>query len=361
MLLSDMQRIIRAALVALSLALTNLVHAGNLENWFWLGVLRNDGVLTPFALYENGKWSSPWPEDFGNDDSGQLVQVERFKLPPFTFSKNHNLEPKTVPLGKLPNEWLGSHVIPIKWYLWSEANKPVPFQVTNAVQYESHCVHNWGLQTDYDVPGVEPGKENWWPRPKSGIASNALLDITPALKVEPTSIEGRQVVAAVRHLFQTLEGEEIRKIAHQGHVSGSYLKYTGHPLALEERNRKELSINRIARMSTRIDDRDFYYIEGQRHYPKPAGFEDQGCVAITSFYGWLTKKGNVFSALKTGAFITDCDMKTAGTSSPKFLLSVAGNSYVIAENYGYESEYYTVSRITPQGVQVVLEKSGGGC
>lgn len=356
-----MQKIIRAVLVSLTLALTNLVQAGSSENWFWLGVLRNDGVLTPFALYDHGKWSSPWPEDFGDDDSDQAVQVQRFKLPPFTYSKDRNLEPKTVSLGKLPKEWLGSHVIPVKWYLWSETTKPVSFQVKNAMQYESHCVHNWGLQTDYDAPGIEPGKENWWPRPKSGIASNALLDIRPALKVEPMSIEGRQVVTAVRQLFQSLEDEEIRKIAYQGHVSGGYLKYTGHPLAVEERNRTDLSIDRIVKMGARADDRDFYYIEGQRHYPKPAGFGDQGCVAITSFYGWLTKKGNTFSVLKTGAFITDCDMKTAGTTSPKFLLSVAGSNYVIAENSGYESEYYTVSRIAPEGVQVVLEKSGGGC
>lgn len=356
-----MQRIIRTVLASLALALTNLVQAGSLESWFWLGILRNDGVLTPFALYDNGKWSSPWPEDLGDNDSGRLVQLERFKLPPFIFSKNHRLKPRTAPLSKVPNEWLGAHVIPVKWYLWSETTKPVSFQVTTAVQYESHCVHNWGLQTDYDVPGIELGKENWWPRPKSGIASNALLDITPALKVEPMSIEGRQVVTAVRQIFQSLEDEEIRKIAYQGHVSGSYLKYTGHPLAVEERNRTDLSIDKIVRMGTRINDRDFYYIEGQRHYPKPAGFEDQGCVAVTSFYGWLTKKGNAFSMLKAGAFITDCDMKTAGTSSPKFLLSVAGSNYVIAENYGYESEYYTVSRIAPDGVQVVLEKGGGGC
>lgn len=361
MVLRDMQRIIGGILVFLSFVATDLAYAERSDIWFWLGTLRNDGVLTPFALYDNGKWSSPWPESFGDDDSGQLVQAERFKLPPFTFSKNHRLKPRTAPLGKLPNEWLGSHGIPIKWYLWSETTKPIPFQATNAVQYESHCVHNWGLQTDYDAPGIEPGKENWWPRPKSGIASNALLDITPMLKVEPMSIEGRQVAVAVVHLFQTLEDEEIRKIASLGQVSGSYLRYTGHPLTVEERNRTELSINRIVRTSARVAGRDFYYIEGQRHYPKPTGFEDQGCFAITGFYGWITKKGDVFSVLKAGAFITDCDMKTAGTTSPKFILSIAESSYVIAENYGYESEYYTVSRITPEGIQVVLEKSGGGC
>ncbi|MFQ5759417.1 MAG: hypothetical protein ACE5HM_00425 [Acidiferrobacterales bacterium] len=352
------KRLLLAALALLSTA--NLASASEVDpDHFWLGILRKDGVLTPFAFYDKGNWSTPWPAYLEVGESGQTKDTSKISLPAFEVSNDYRLSPKTASLDALPAAWTGGIPgMPTRWYLWPREGHQQLIEVTKATQYESHCVYNWGLLADY--PDAETARPNHWPRPKAGIVSSTSLEVSPMVKADIASEESRQTLSLIRMTFHKLEAKRISNIQSKGYV-GSHLKYTGHPVSEQERDKSEFLVERIVKNATPMNGRTIYYVEMRRHYRKPEHFSDQSCDGITWFTGWLLKDNGRFSILNTRASLTDCDMKGADSADPDHMISVGANDYVVSVNYGYESEYYTVGQITNAGLRQLVSRSGGGC
>src|SRR5688572_5440345 len=75
-----------------------------------LGMVRNDGVLLPFAAFDGRKWSAPWPF------------IDRFggvpELP--------------VNLASVPLDWWGGEA-PGAWRLWSRSGEPRALALSSLV------------------------------------------------------------------------------------------------------------------------------------------------------------------------------------------------------------------------------------
>jgi Na+/H+-dicarboxylate symporter len=129
-----------------------------------LGIALLTGVVVsgiPVGVFQAGKWKTSWPEagiDGDFNDSGQL-------------------RPKTLPLGKVPAEWLpGSIKIPKNWMLFAGESDQRNITVEEATEFQSHCSGVWGLRASFIGTERRPEHVN----PKVGVVGMVISGITKA-------------------------------------------------------------------------------------------------------------------------------------------------------------------------------------
>src|SRR5215216_1024317 len=111
-----------------------------------IGVLRNDGLLLPFAAFDGRKWSAPWPSIM----DGLIPELP-------------------VSLASVPRGWWGGEP-PGAWKVWArnaETSRPITLQTP--VMMRVGATRQLGFRTDYPpvLPLVLPFE---LPFPKVGIA-----------------------------------------------------------------------------------------------------------------------------------------------------------------------------------------------
>jgi len=109
------------------------------------------------------------------------------------------------------------------------------------------------------------------------------------------------------------------------------------------------------------------YIEAIRKFT--AREEDQGCGLITFVRGWVTEIPGKEPILNLGARVTYCDRAEVSFVHPFGRIVVergAGRGrgpdvYWVYQVSSWRDEFYTVARVSPEGVRPVLAVAGGGC
>src|SRR5258705_242345 len=95
------------------------------SNHFTISLFWPDGVLIPFAEYQEGKWLNPWPK------SEQSTEEE----------------PNTI--ADLSKPWFAQDKKPsAKWYFWSLDGVLHVLKAAEIVKADSHCQTVWGLLSD---------------------------------------------------------------------------------------------------------------------------------------------------------------------------------------------------------------------
>lgn len=300
----------------------------------WFSLLRSDGVLIPYAIYENGKWSSSWPE---------------------TGEENYDLKIKT--LSDVPREWLGnfSH-IPRQWFV-TELNGGVKIiTVTQPAYYSSHCEGNWGLKTDYP-----PVVSAYGHTPKVGLALNTKLNVYPAINKQNLSANSL-IINFVKEHFERAESVEIQKKQKENSPVGNRLAYSGHRINAEQRNKVSISIVDLYQIKTVPNKESIYYFIAGRKYKKPKDFSDSSCEGISYYTGFIRHRaGDDYNILKHNFFITDCDMKYVINSTPLGIVKIQEQLFLFRENTYYESEAYFIDLIKDNQMIEVFSSFGGGC
>ncbi|MHB9029644.1 MAG: hypothetical protein ACYC9O_12825 [Candidatus Latescibacterota bacterium] len=135
---------------------------------FFIGTIRADGVLIPFALYDSGKWSSPWPSYFDRD-------------------LKHPLNDSTLTtLSKIPSAWAGSQKkIPIRWWKVGVAPDSSRIIIKKPVMIHSYCVELWALLISGGKPSDDPSRGV----PFTGIAASVQLPVSPVTTIRPDTPE----------------------------------------------------------------------------------------------------------------------------------------------------------------------------
>ena len=283
---------------------------------FAVGVLRRDGVVLPFAVFDGKRWTAPWPGPTGD---------------------------LTVPidLRAVPKRWWGLGSILDGWdAILSGGTRPV--RVLQPDWVDVACSRYVGLKTDYQSPQPPPPRAVQ-PYPKEGLA------VSPSHRVERVEIvslashELRALVPVVQASFNEAEREVESR--------------SGHPITRRAREGIAPTIEAIYAFG---DSPRTYYIEAVRPYRR-LGQSVGDCAAIGSGTGWFVRDAAGVRALTMAVDVLNCEREAASYMLPLGVLKLNDHLYWLAQFAGWGHERYVVLDVKKKVVEVVINKWGGAC
>ena len=306
---------VRFAACAGVLALGTLLAAAPRVT-FGAGVLRRDGVIVPFAVFDGKRWSSRWPQP----------EVEA-----------------VVPIRTrdVPSAWWGPTGALDSWQAWTAAGA-MALHVVKPDWVSVHCVRQIGLRADYvaPVPAPPPVEQ---PYPKDGLAVSPPQPVERIAIVPITSEETRALIGAVHEAFNKAERQ----------IEGEY----GHPVARRAREGRAPDIEAVYAVG---EHPRVYYVEATRRY-RLLGQALDNCAGMAFGTGWFTRDGEEVRSLETAVDLLRCDRRGASYMLPLGAMRMTDKLYWLAQFAGVDHERYVVVEIKPKTVQAVLSVWGGSC
>jgi hypothetical protein len=308
-------RILTAGTLVLALG-SALVAAGPSRGVFGAGVLRRDGVIIPFAVFDGKRWTSHWP-----------VPGLEAVVP--------------ITIRDVPSAWWGPTRALAIWQAWTGSGART-LSIAQLDWVNVHCVRQIGLRSDY-APAVPAPPRTEQPYPKDGLAVSPpqpveRIDVLPA-----DSAEIPVLIPAIHDAFNVAERE----------VEKNY----GHPVARRAREGRVPDIEAVYAVG---DHPRIYYVEATRRYRLLGQPLDQ-CEAAAFGTGWFARDGDQVRSLETAVDVLQCDRRGASFMLPLGAIRVADKLYWLAQFSGFEHERYVVIEVKPKTVKAVLSVWGGSC
>lgn len=333
------QRLVFSLTLAVSLAFTlplaGRIHAQTAAptptTKIHVGILREDGVLIPFARFNGSRWSVSWGPG-SNDVTSRTAQGTPAQIPPI---------------------WWGGSPAQNDWRLIVDGGQPATVRALGAIRYENHCTGGIGLKTDYiSHVTIEP---NSYPLPYAGIVvstdglaapgviASAVLDLHPGAP---------DYDFVVRQLPSLLARREPRLWAD---YDTRYRPDLSGPLPPPE------YVTVLA--GTLADGRRLIHFSAIRYLLK--GLDGKAIEAATKINGWFVRATDATepALLDARVSISDVDGKGGdGELLPAFAsVSVGRRHFWIGTVGGYESESYVVIEVTSGKPAIVTAFEAGGC
>ena len=290
---------------------TTLGAADSTPGAFSVAVLRRDGVLIPFAVFNGKRWGHSWPEP-------------RLDL--------------TVPitLQNVPKGWWGPTPPLDSWQAWTGA-APQPLRVVQPDWVDVHCVRQIGLRTDYrpDRP-VPPSTEQPYPKDGLAIAPPQRLERIDVLPPEATDV--RSLLSPVHEAFNRAE----RRVA-------------DHPIKRRSREGIEPTLEAVYAYGT---SPRVFYVESVRMYRPIGGTE---CEAAAFGTGWFVRDSGGVRPLAMTVDVMRCDRYRASYMLPFGVLRLDNRLFWVAQFSGWDHERYVVVEIKAKSAEAVVSVWGGGC
>jgi hypothetical protein len=283
---------------------------------FAVGVLRRDGIVLPFAVFDGKRWSAPWAPP----DRDLAVPID---------------------LRAVPRRWWGVGAPLDVWTL----NLARGTQIARVVQpdwVDVHCARYIGLRTDYQAAAPVPPRSEQ-PYPKDGLAISPPHDVEPVEIVTPDANELRTLLPLVQSSFNEAER----------HVESRY----GHPI---KRRAREGLMPTIEAVYAYGDTRRIYYIEATRSY-RQLGQASGECAGIGSGTGWFVRDGSGARALTMVVDLLNCDREAASYMLPLGVVRLDNRLYWLAQFSGWDHERYVVLEVKQKAVEVIVNRWGGAC
>jgi hypothetical protein len=290
-----------------------LVHVGasqtSIPDRGMIGILREDGILVPFAAFRGTRWEVPWPGD-----------VSSREIPVTTSS--------------VPDTWWGGEE-PSGWHVRAEDGTVRDLAVQAPAVFAFHCERRLGLRTDFKT-ARPPAPVFVHPYPKAGLAATAGVTIEPLEILDRSSREWTALPSVLARDFNMAEDNMIRALR--------YGPGWRHPV--NQKDREKVPVTLEAWYRTRLDSpgATMSYIEAVRAYPP--GPEDEGCGLVTMFTGWIFASGRDERPKTTlVARVTYCDREGALYMLPLGRIRLRDRAFWIYQLSGWDDEYYGVMRI----------------
>ena len=291
---------------------------------FVLAAMRQDGIALPFAVYDNGDWSAPWP-----------TSVRDLEIP--------------ASLDAIPEKWWGGDA-PASWSLWlAESTTPRPVSLRKPIIVVVGRARRVGLHTDHSgAPGVRPFE---LPYPKAGLAIGGGVKVQPIARVSSQIENWRLLTTLLREDIDEAERKTINGLR-------SNVKWR-HPFSDEQRSKTPATLE--SWYTTALEQPGFSvsYIEAVKKYP-PEPWEE-GCGLETFISGWVHH--NVRQPKPRGiltADVTYCDREGVSYMLPLGLIRAGNRTHWAFQVSSWEREWYAVIQATPGRVRYVAEYYGGG-
>jgi len=316
---------LRAALVAASLVLgvvgpERSGAAAPAADRFTLGILRRDGLVTPFATFDGKHWNNTWPKPVRHVD----------EVP--------------VTLGSVPRWWWGRPGPRETWLASIGSAERRELHVTGANVYDAQCLQQIGLRTDYR-PSAPPPGPGARPYPKDGLA------VSPAYPIDPIDVLPIPLITS--SLVDAFSAAEALAAPNAP---------VGPLRALLRRQREAVPIAIEAAYATGDLSSRIYYFEAVRRY-ETTDIERPGeCDGLSYGAGWFKRDVNgSLRKLSFEATITSCDRNGLLYMLPLGAVRAGGRLFWVAQWSGWNVEQYNIVEIKPNGTEDVLRVFGGGC
>jgi hypothetical protein len=283
---------------------------------FAVGVLRRDGIVLPFAVFDGKRWSAPWP-------------------PP-----NRDL-PIPIDVRAVPRRWWGMDAPLERWDV-SLAGGTQTARVVQPDWVDIDCARYIGLRTDYRSALAAPPRSEQ-PYPKDGLAISPPHDVERIEVVPPDANELRALLRVVHSSFNDAERQ----------VESRY----GHPI---KRRAREGVAPTIEAVYAYGDTPRIYYIEATRAY-RELGQTSGECAAVGSGTGWFVRDPGGARALTMVVDVLNCDRQSASYMLPLGVVRLDNRTYWLAQFAGWDHERYVVLEVKPKTVEVIVNRWAGAC
>ena len=304
-----------SAVVLLSMLGVVLVAAEPQNPPFAAGVLRRDGVVIPFAVFDGKSWSVRWPK------------------PTLDL---------TVPtdVGSVPEKWWGATGPLDTWYAVIGSAAPRPIKVVQPDWVEAHCVRQIGLHTDYRSDQLPPPPTEQ-PYPKDGLAIAPSHPVEPITIVPPAGPEAAAMIAELKAAFNRAERGPASKVDHPA-----------------ERDFRETIDPKIEAAYAHGTEPRVYYVEATREY-QTFGLHD--CAIMSFGTGWFVRENGKFRSLAMAVDVLGCDRQGASYMLPFGVVRTGTRLFWLVQFSGWDRERYAVIEPKMKSVDAVLNVWGGGC
>jgi hypothetical protein len=299
-----------------------------------LAILREDGILIPFATFD-GKWKNKWPQP-----------VAEAEVP--------------ITLGDVPKSWWPDGRVQREWTLWSPDGSSRRLTVTAPAWMRAQCVSNVGLRTDFKSEVILPDPETM-PYPKAGLATSAgaeAVKVEPVSVVDPSSEELKPLLKNLDARFRAAEERADDEAAYRWTYLDAFQKG---PIVTEA----------VHRGPDIVPGRFVYYFEMTRRHTKGLatgwllseyGVEPPPCDLVTFASGWA-RLGQGRQDVSMEAVVTDCNREEAVFQYPFGVIRVYGGRPLwIVQWSTWQAEWYSVVDFgNPLQPRALFETWGGGC
>lgn len=282
---------------------------------FNLGVLRQDGMVIPFATFDGRRWSAHWPAP--------------------------SAEP-TVPINisSVPSKWWGDPGPRESWTAVLGTGTERVVRVTRPDVFDAQCYLQVGLRTDYQ-PDEVPAPPMERPYPKDGLA------VSPPHAVEPIAVmpvageDARAISDIVQTAFNNAEAKTLGGLEH--------------PM---KRSAREAMAPIIEALYAHGTEPRVFYVEAMRKYETMGRHE---CELMAFGTGWFVRERGVFRELTMTVDETDCERHGASYMLPLGVIRTGPRVFWIVQFSGWDHERYVVIEPKAKSVDAVLNVWGGGC
>src|SRR5262245_59093038 len=291
------------------------VAARAAEPPFAAAILRRDGVIIPFAVFDGKSWANHWPK------------------PTLDL---------TVPtdVGSVPTRWWGDAGPRPEWQLWIGAAEPQTVKVVQPDWFVVHCVRQIGLQTDYR-PLQLPPPPSEQPYPKDGLALAPPRAIERVAVVPPVGTESSSLIPELKAAFNKAEREPASKVRH--------------PVGRDGREDQDPMIEALY---SHGGEPRVYYVESTREYRT---FGSRECETMSFGTGWFVREQSKFRPLAMAVDVLGCDRRGASYMFPLGVVRSGTRVFWLVQFSGWDRERYAVIEPKLKEVDAVLNVWGGGC
>ena len=330
--------------VLVVLLFSNILLGSSDSDPIFIGSVRNDGILIPFAAYHGGEWKTPWPTpQYGGGETDEKM--------PLKFSY-------------ITENWtLGMADFFDSWTLLPQENTSRPLKLIEPMMVPASCGTTIGFQTDAPLGEVSPRS---WPVETMGLAATEEGILSKVVKEyvrleskksEFPEPEGhlRQIVLALRDDIERLEEPEIRAVNEGRHLTYEVdFGYIRRPIAPSE---EDLStVYWLYRSQKPFFGGPIYYLEFTKTYSQSRFY--------SVFKFWLLEKnGGIYEILDESISTMSESGADKGhvAERPMGFCVVDGGLYVLARRFYYEGYPYVIFRIGESTVEEIIQIDGGGC
>ena len=286
---------------------------------FALGILRRDGLVIPFAVFDE-RWKTPWPAGMPSEMPISLTDV--------------------------PKRWWGVDEPFERFALWRDGKREGEVTIGAPTVTRPMCQPRVVLRSDYKATSVIPPVSER-PHPKDGLLVGGGVPVGRIDAVE-RGAEWNSALAAMTPEFNRLE-----TIA-----AGGFAAWR-HPFNADDRRLTPITIESLYRAEGETPGWTPYFVEAVRQYPP--SMMDRGCGPLTYVHGWILLGPDDRSWVRLSARIAYCDRFGVRYMLPLGTIKAKNRVYWVFQFAGAESEWYEVARPLPGRIESHVSFSAGAC